>query len=82
MYIVKTSVFHNNFNYSKTMHNCFKTDLYGYHGNKSIPFLKITVAYPKLIAPCKRLLEQGISVPPYPPQGFQSYESNIDFEIR
>ncbi|XP_072033784.1 DNA polymerase delta catalytic subunit-like [Amphiura filiformis] len=59
-----------------------KENLYGYHGMKSIPFLKITVAYPKLIAPCKRLLEQGISVPPYPAQGFQSYESNIDFEIR
>ena len=28
-------------------------DIYGYHGNKMQPFLKITVAYPKLIAPAQ-----------------------------
>ena len=57
-------------------------DIYGYHGNKMQPFLKITVAYPKLIAPARRLLEGGLSVPPYPHRGYQTYESNIDFEIR
>lgn len=59
-----------------------KENIYGYHGNKMMPFLKITVAYPKLIAPARRILESGMSVPPYPHRGYQTYESNIDFEIR
>lgn len=56
--------------------------IYGYHGNRKIPFIKITVAIPRLIAPAKRLLEQGFNCPGYGQYGFQSYESNIDFEIR
>lgn len=57
--------------------------MYGYNGNRKSPFLKITVALPRLVAPAKRLLESGFSVPPlYPLRGYQSYESNIDFEIR
>ncbi|XP_033123470.1 DNA polymerase delta catalytic subunit-like [Anneissia japonica] len=61
-----------------------KESIYGYHGNKKLPFLKITVAVPKFIAPARRLLEQGsLNLSPmYPPKAFQSYESNIDFEIR
>ncbi|XP_038073586.1 DNA polymerase delta catalytic subunit-like [Patiria miniata] len=61
-----------------------KESIYGYHGpNGMRPFLKITVAYPKLIAPSKRLLESGFAVPNlYPVRGYQTFESNIDFEIR
>ncbi|PIK37764.1 DNA polymerase delta catalytic subunit [Apostichopus japonicus] len=60
-----------------------KESMYGYNGNRKSPFLKITVALPRLVAPAKRLLESGFSVPPlYPLRGYQSYESNIDFEIR
>ncbi|XP_072172406.1 DNA polymerase delta catalytic subunit-like [Diadema setosum] len=59
-----------------------KENIYGYHGNKMMPFLKITVAYPKLIAPARRLLEGGISLAGYGNRGYQTFESNIDFEIR
>ncbi|XP_076450505.1 DNA polymerase delta catalytic subunit-like [Babylonia areolata] len=59
-----------------------KESIYGYHGNRKLPFLKITVAIPRLIAPAKRLLEQGFQCPGYSNHGFQTYESNIDFEIR
>lgn len=59
-----------------------KESIYGYHSNKKLPFLKITVALPRLIAPTKRLLEQGFTCPGYSVHGFQTYESNIDFEIR
>ncbi|KAI8780966.1 DNA polymerase delta catalytic subunit [Biomphalaria glabrata] len=59
-----------------------RESIYGYHGNKKSLFLKITVAIPRLIAPCKRLLEQGIQISGYSHHGFQTYESNIDFEIR
>ncbi|KAL4224603.1 DNA polymerase delta catalytic subunit [Mactra antiquata] len=59
-----------------------KESIYGYHGNRKIPFIKITVALPRLIAPAKRLLEQGFNCPGYGQFGFQAYETNIDFEIR
>nr|KAG5686080.1 hypothetical protein BaRGS_030695 [Batillaria attramentaria] len=59
-----------------------KESIYGYHGNRKIPFLKITVAIPRLVAPAKRLLEQGFTCPGYSQYGFQTYESNIDFDLR
>ncbi|XP_043915313.1 DNA polymerase delta catalytic subunit [Protopterus annectens] len=61
---------------------CEKESIYGYHGNRMIPFLKITMALPRLIAPAKRLLEQGLRFGSFAVQGYQSYEANIDFEIR
>ncbi|CAL1535781.1 unnamed protein product [Lymnaea stagnalis] len=59
-----------------------RESIYGYHGNRKTPFLQITVAIPRLIAPCKRLLEQGFQCPGYAHNAFQTYESNIEFEIR
>ena len=56
--------------------------MYGYHGKNILDFLRITMAMPRLIAPAKRLLEQGIKFGPFPLQNYQSYEANIDFEIR
>ncbi|KAG8430271.1 hypothetical protein GDO86_018107 [Hymenochirus boettgeri] len=61
---------------------CKKESMYGYHGKRAIPFLKITMALPRLIAPAKRLLEQGLRVGNLPTHSFQAYEANIDFEIR
>lgn len=61
---------------------CMKENMYGYHGKRSIPFLKITMALPRLIAPAKRLLEQGLRFGTFPTQCYQAYEANIDFEIR
>ena len=46
------------------------------------PFLKITVVLPKLVAPAKRLLENGITLQSYGFRAFQAYESNIEYEIR
>ncbi|TNN83453.1 DNA polymerase delta catalytic subunit [Liparis tanakae] len=37
---------------------------------------------PRLIAPAKRLLELGFKFGQFPLNGYQSYEANIDFEIR
>lgn len=56
--------------------------MYGYHGKRSLDFLRITMAMPRLIAPAKRLLEQGLKFGPFPLQCYQAFESNIDFEIR
>eukprot|EP00064_Thunnus_orientalis_P012823 superscaffoldBa00002009_g12859 len=36
-----------------------KENMYGYHGKRILDFLRITMAMPRLIAPAKRLLEQG-----------------------
>ncbi|TKS91801.1 DNA polymerase delta catalytic subunit [Collichthys lucidus] len=59
-----------------------KENMYGYHGKRSLDFLRITMAMPRLIAPAKRLLEQGFKFGPFSIQSYQSYEANIDFEIR
>uniref|UniRef100_A0A3P8W4X2 DNA polymerase n=1 Tax=Cynoglossus semilaevis TaxID=244447 RepID=A0A3P8W4X2_CYNSE len=59
-----------------------KESMYGYHGKRSINFLRITMAMPRLVAPAKRLLELGLKFGPFPTQSYQSYEANIDFEIR
>uniref|UniRef100_A0A673VRR0 DNA polymerase n=1 Tax=Salmo trutta TaxID=8032 RepID=A0A673VRR0_SALTR len=59
-----------------------KESMYGYHGKRIVDFLRITMAMPRLIAPAKRLLEQGFKFGPFPIQSFSSYEANIDFEIR
>uniref|UniRef100_A0A8K9XZA7 DNA polymerase n=1 Tax=Oncorhynchus mykiss TaxID=8022 RepID=A0A8K9XZA7_ONCMY len=59
-----------------------KESMYGYHGKRIADFLRITMAMPRLIAPAKRLLEQGFKFGPFPIQSFSSYEANIDFEIR
>ncbi|KAL3987287.1 transcription factor 7-like 1 [Sarotherodon galilaeus] len=59
-----------------------KESMYGYHGKRIIDFLRITMAMPRLIAPAKRLLEQGFKFSHFPTSHYQSYEANIDFEIR
>ncbi|XP_011873098.1 PREDICTED: DNA polymerase delta catalytic subunit isoform X1 [Vollenhovia emeryi] len=59
----------------------YKQSVYGYGGNDKLPFLKITVAVPKLIAPCKRLLEQDTVYTAFN-YHYRAFESNIDFDIR
>ena len=60
---------------------CQRCSLYGFHFNKMYSFLKITMASPKLVAPARRiicLMEMG----PFNTVSSQSYESNIEYEIR
>lgn len=56
--------------------------MYGYHGQRRLPFLKVTLALPRLVAPAKRLLEQGLRCEGLGVLGYPAYEANIDFEIR
>ena len=58
-----------------------KCSMYGYN-DRDFPFLKVTLALPKLVAPAKRLLERGIPIRGLGSRMFQVFESNIDFEIR
>ena len=58
------------------------TGIYGYHGNKKEPFLRITLAIPRLVAAAKRLLDNSFAFGSYPPMDYQAYESNTEFEIR
>lgn len=60
---------------------CNKCSMYGYHFNKLFPFLKITVAIPKLVAATRRVLN-NTDIPPFDCVNYQSFESNIDFEVR
>nr|BAO20824.1 DNA polymerase delta catalytic subunit [Thereuonema tuberculata] len=59
-----------------------KENMYGYHGNRKVPFLKVTMALPRLIAPARRLLNDGINIPGLGQHAMASFESNIDYEIR
>ncbi|XP_078043846.1 DNA polymerase delta 1, catalytic subunit isoform X1 [Augochlora pura] len=59
----------------------FKKNMYGYSGNDSTLFLKITVALPKLLGACKRLLEKEIIFPDFNHK-YSAFESNVDFDIR
>lgn len=61
---------------------CMKQNMYGYNSTGKVPFLKVTVAVPKLVATARRILKEGFKTPKYPTFNYQSYESNIDFEIR
>lgn len=56
--------------------------MFGYHGHGPSPFLRITLALPRLMAPARRLLEQGIRVAGLGTPSFAPYEANVDFEIR
>lgn len=59
-----------------------KINLYGYLGEDTTPFLKVTVALPRLIAPAKRLLDKENVYPNFPDHRYKAFESNIDFDIR
>ncbi|CAH8529749.1 unnamed protein product [Dicrocoelium dendriticum] len=59
-----------------------KKNIYGFHGNRKVPFLKITVALPRLIAIAKRILDNGLAFADFPLQIYPSFEANIDFEVR
>ena len=56
--------------------------MFGYHGHGPSPFLRITLALPRLVAPARRVLEQGIRVAGLGTPSFAPYEANVDFEIR
>ena len=58
-----------------------KESIYGYHDNRKISFLCITMALPKLIAPAKRILEAGFGFAEFPERAYSTYESNIDYEV-
>lgn len=62
-----------------------KTSVYGYHpDNKRADVLKISVLLPKYIATSRRILEGGFSWTGNQSglNGYKTYETNIDFEIR
>ena len=58
-----------------------KCSMYGFYFNKKFPFLKITVALPRLVAATRRVLGSRM-IPPYGSLGGQSFESNVEFEVR
>ncbi|XP_044540698.1 DNA polymerase delta catalytic subunit-like, partial [Gracilinanus agilis] len=61
---------------------CARESMYGYVGRGPSPFLRVTLALPRLVAPARRLLENGIRLPGLGSPSFAPYEANVDFEIR
>lgn len=59
-----------------------RQSLMGYRGEDKYPFIKITVALPRLLAAVKRLLEKEVIYSAFDFQDCRAYENNIDFDIR
>ncbi|KAI0983412.1 hypothetical protein GJ496_004928 [Pomphorhynchus laevis] len=60
-----------------------KQSIYGYSAELKNPFLKIFLSSPKLLTPARKILENGFSLTPSCPfQSFETYNSNIDIEVR
>ena len=55
--------------------------MYGFHFNKMFPFLKVTVSAPRLVATCKRVASR-VQLAPFGSSCYQTYESNVEYEIR
>jgi DNA polymerase delta subunit 1 len=56
--------------------------VFGYHSQRDVMFLKITVSVPRLLPVTKRVLEQGFLCPGYNNHAYQCFETNIDFDTR
>lgn len=59
----------------------YKQNMYGYTGNEKSLFLKITVALPRLVARCKKVVEEETILSEFN-HCYSAFESNIDFDIR
>ncbi|CAF0793979.1 unnamed protein product [Didymodactylos carnosus] len=61
-----------------------KESVLGFHNNEKLQILKIYVLIPRLIATSRRILEHGFqwTGQSNSMQAYQTYESNIDFEIK
>jgi len=57
-------------------------DIMGYHSQRDVMFLKITLLLPKLLPAAKRVLEHGIGFLGYEVKSYQCYETNVDFDTR
>ena len=57
-------------------------DIMGYHKQRDVMFLKITLLLPKLLPSAKRVLENGIGFLGYDVKSYQCYETNVDFDTR
>jgi len=54
----------------------------GYHSQRDVMFLKITLLLPKLLPSAKRVLEGGFSFSGHDMRSYQCYETNVDFDTR
>lgn len=59
----------------------FKQNMYGYTGDEKSLFLKITLALPRLVSRCKKIVEEETILSEFRHQ-YIAFESNIDFDIR
>ncbi|XP_065340551.1 DNA polymerase delta catalytic subunit [Cloeon dipterum] len=59
-----------------------KENIFGYRGQGRMPFIRVVVALPTLLASCKRILERENLLPILGPCEWPCFETNIDFDIR
>lgn len=56
--------------------------VFGYHGGRKVDFLQIFVTLPAHVSVARRALEDGFDFNGSGARAYQTYESNIDFELR
>lgn len=61
-----------------------KQSIYGYHGDRKSPYVRITVKDPRDISKCRTRVESGFSIPGlnYPCQSDTTFESNLSYIMR
>eukprot|EP01104_Vermistella_antarctica_P006744 TRINITY_DN17448_c0_g1_i1.p1 TRINITY_DN17448_c0_g1~~TRINITY_DN17448_c0_g1_i1.p1 ORF type:complete len:1124 (+),score=279.27 TRINITY_DN17448_c0_g1_i1:349-3372(+) len=59
-----------------------KESIMGFHNNKKLPFLRITMAMPRLVATGRNCVENGFHVNGLGDVALSSYESNVPFVLR
>eukprot|EP00882_Tetradesmus_deserticola_P012278 GHRQ01013012.1.p1 GENE.GHRQ01013012.1~~GHRQ01013012.1.p1 ORF type:complete len:524 (+),score=217.75 GHRQ01013012.1:79-1650(+) len=59
-----------------------KTNLWGYQGGQSRPYLKVVCALPNLVAPARGALEDGVRCGERALPSLASYESNVLYALR
>ncbi|XP_064635067.1 DNA polymerase delta catalytic subunit-like [Lineus longissimus] len=59
-----------------------KESIYGFHCNKKVPFLRVTMAIPRIVPAAKRILEGGFNVSGYSTQAYSTFESDIAYVVR
>ncbi|KAL6070419.1 DNA polymerase delta catalytic subunit, variant 2 [Balamuthia mandrillaris] len=59
-----------------------KESIYGFHAGRKKPFLRITLASPRLVPSCRDIVEMGIFIDGVGDRAFTTYESNIAFVLR
>ncbi|RKP35791.1 delta DNA polymerase [Dimargaris cristalligena] len=61
---------------------CERESVWGYHGNVTAPFLKITIRMPKFMTMVRKAIERGVHIPQYNTYSATCYEADLRYLLR